>query len=100
MPRGSDSFNDVLAFVHVVREGSFTRAAALLGLVEELEGSQDVRAIKRIHLFHRPLMPCYRSAVSGNLGNCAITELLKNAVRSFDSGDYPQRAFSFPAGAT
>ena len=32
MPRGSDSFNDVLAFVHVVREGSFTRAAALLGV--------------------------------------------------------------------
>ena len=32
MPRGNDSFNDVLAFVHVVREGSFTRAAALLGV--------------------------------------------------------------------
>jgi DNA-binding transcriptional LysR family regulator len=27
-----ESFNDVLAFVHVVREGSFTRAAALLGV--------------------------------------------------------------------
>jgi DNA-binding transcriptional LysR family regulator len=27
-----DNFNDLLAFVHVVREGSFTRAAALLGV--------------------------------------------------------------------
>lgn len=27
-----DSFNDVLAFIHVVREGSFTRAAAVVGV--------------------------------------------------------------------
>ncbi|MBV7482194.1 LysR family transcriptional regulator [Bordetella sp. BOR01] len=27
-----ESFSDVLAFIHVVREGSFTRAAALLGI--------------------------------------------------------------------
>ncbi|MFH0022934.1 LysR family transcriptional regulator [Pseudomonas fluorescens] len=27
-----DNFNDLIAFVHVVREGSFTRAAALLGV--------------------------------------------------------------------
>ncbi|MEZ5608154.1 MAG: LysR family transcriptional regulator [Burkholderiaceae bacterium] len=32
MPRGNDAFSDVLAFIHVAREGSFTRAAALLGV--------------------------------------------------------------------
>lgn len=49
------TFNDVLAFVHVVREGSFTRAAALLGVtpsalshaVRELETRLGVRLLTR-----------------------------------------------------
>lgn len=32
MPRGNDTFNDLLAFVHVAREGSFTQAAGRLGV--------------------------------------------------------------------
>lgn len=49
------SFNDVLAFVHVVREGSFTRAAALVGVspsalshaVRGLETRLGVRLLTR-----------------------------------------------------
>lgn len=55
MPRGNDSFHDVLAFVHVVRQGSFTRAAALLGVspgalshaVKALEARLGVRLLTR-----------------------------------------------------
>ncbi|MNV24452.1 HTH-type transcriptional regulator DmlR [compost metagenome] len=50
-----ESFSDVLAFVHVVREGSFTRAAALLGVspsalshsVRGLETRLGVRLLTR-----------------------------------------------------
>nr|WP_315425816.1 LysR family transcriptional regulator [uncultured Albidiferax sp.] len=50
-----ESFNDVVAFVHVVREGSFTRAAALLGVspsavshaVSGLEARLGVRLLTR-----------------------------------------------------
>ncbi|MEB1611109.1 DNA-binding transcriptional LysR family regulator [Xanthomonas campestris] len=50
-----ESFNDALAFVHVVREGSFTRAAALLGVspsalshaIRGLEGRLGVRLLTR-----------------------------------------------------
>ncbi|WP_027351767.1 LysR family transcriptional regulator [Halotalea alkalilenta] len=49
------SFNDVLAFVHVVREGSFTRAAALMGVspsalshaIRRLETRLGVRLLTR-----------------------------------------------------
>ncbi|EER61024.1 transcriptional regulator, LysR family [Acidovorax delafieldii 2AN] len=55
MPRSNDPFNDVLAFVHVVREGSFTRAAALLGVspgalshaIKGLEARLGVRLLTR-----------------------------------------------------
>lgn len=55
MPRSNDTFNDVLAFVHVVREGSFTRAAALLGVspgalshaIKGLETRLSVRLLTR-----------------------------------------------------
>ncbi|EER61771.1 transcriptional regulator, LysR family [Acidovorax delafieldii 2AN] len=55
MPRSNDTFNDVLAFVHVVREGSFTRAAALLGVspgalshaIKGLETRLGVRLLTR-----------------------------------------------------
>ncbi|WP_324648785.1 LysR family transcriptional regulator [Klebsiella pneumoniae] len=55
MPRGNDTFNAVLAFVHVVREGSFTRAAALLGVspgalshaIKGLETRLGVRLLAR-----------------------------------------------------
>lgn len=40
-----ESFNDILAFVHVVREGSFTRAAALLGVTPSAL-SHAVRALE------------------------------------------------------
>jgi DNA-binding transcriptional LysR family regulator len=50
-----DNFNDLLAFVHVVREGSFTRAAALLGVspsalshcVTDLEARVGVQLLSR-----------------------------------------------------
>ena len=50
-----ETFNDVLAFVHVVREGSFTRASALLGVspsalshaVRGLEARLGVRLLTR-----------------------------------------------------
>lgn len=50
-----ETFNDVLAFVHVVREGSFTRASALLGVspsavshaVRGLETRLGVRLLTR-----------------------------------------------------
>lgn len=50
-----ETFNDVLAFVHVVREGSFTRAAALIGVspsalshsVSGLESRLGVRLLTR-----------------------------------------------------
>lgn len=50
-----ETFNDVLAFVHVVREGSFTRASALLGVspsalshaVRGLETRLGVRLLAR-----------------------------------------------------
>ncbi|QEI06173.1 LysR family transcriptional regulator [Pigmentiphaga aceris] len=50
-----ESFNDLLAFVHVVREGSFTRAAAALGVspsavshaVRGLETRLDVQLLTR-----------------------------------------------------
>jgi DNA-binding transcriptional LysR family regulator len=50
-----DNFNDLLAFVHVVREGSFTRAAALLGVspsalshsVTDLESRVGVQLLTR-----------------------------------------------------
>lgn len=50
-----DNFNDLLAFVHVVREGSFTRAAALLGVspsalshcVTDLEARVGVQLLTR-----------------------------------------------------
>lgn len=50
-----ETFNDVLAFVHVVREGSFTKAAALLGVspsalshaVRGLETRLGVRLLTR-----------------------------------------------------
>ncbi len=50
-----ETFNDVLAFVHVVREGSFTRAAALFGVtpsalshaVRGLESRLGVRLLTR-----------------------------------------------------
>jgi DNA-binding transcriptional LysR family regulator len=50
-----ETFNDVLAFVHVVREGSFTRASALLGVtpsalshaVRGLENRLGVRLLTR-----------------------------------------------------
>lgn len=50
-----ETFNDVLAFVHVVREGSFTRASALLGVspsalshaVRSLETRLGVRLLTR-----------------------------------------------------
>ncbi|WP_073664202.1 LysR family transcriptional regulator [Pseudomonas aeruginosa] len=48
-----ESFNDILSFIHVVREGSFTRAAALLGVtpsalshaVRRLEARLGVRLL-------------------------------------------------------
>ncbi|WMD22805.1 LysR family transcriptional regulator [Achromobacter seleniivolatilans] len=40
-----ETFNDVLAFVHVVREGSFTRASALLGVTPSAL-SHAVRALE------------------------------------------------------
>ncbi|HVI89394.1 MAG TPA: LysR family transcriptional regulator [Dongiaceae bacterium] len=50
-----ETFNDVLAFVHVVREGSFTRASALLGVspsalshaVRGLEARLGIRLLTR-----------------------------------------------------
>ena len=53
MPR--DAYSDLLAFVHVAREGSFTRAAAQLGVspsalshaVRALETRMDVRLLTR-----------------------------------------------------
>jgi DNA-binding transcriptional LysR family regulator len=50
-----DKFNDLMAFVHVVREGSFTRAAALLGVspsalshcVTDLEARVGVQLLTR-----------------------------------------------------
>lgn len=53
MPR--DGYSDVLAFIHVAREGSFTRAAAQLGVspsalshsVRALEERMDVRLLTR-----------------------------------------------------
>lgn len=53
MPR--DGYGDVLAFIHVAREGSFTRAAAQLGVspsalshsVRALEARMDVRLLTR-----------------------------------------------------
>lgn len=50
-----ESFNDLLSFIHVVREGSFTRAAAVLGVspsavshaVRGLEARLDVRLLTR-----------------------------------------------------
>ena len=53
MPR--DGYGDVLAFIHVAREGSFTRAAAQLGVspsalshsVRTLEARMDVRLLTR-----------------------------------------------------
>ncbi|WP_250528274.1 LysR family transcriptional regulator [Caballeronia sp. GAWG2-1] len=55
MPRSNDTFNDVLAFIHVAREGSFTRAAGLLGVstsavshaVKGLEARLGVRLLTR-----------------------------------------------------
>lgn len=54
-PMAIQSFNDLLAFVHVVRQGSFTRAAALLGVspsalshsVRGLETRLGVRLLTR-----------------------------------------------------
>ncbi len=53
MPR--DGYSDLLAFIHVAREGSFTRAAAQLGVspsalshsVRALEARMDVRLLTR-----------------------------------------------------
>lgn len=53
MPR--DGYTDLLAFIHVAREGSFTRAAAQLGIspsalshsVRALEARMDVRLLTR-----------------------------------------------------
>lgn len=50
-----DSYSDLLAFIHVAREGSFTRAAAQLGVspsalshsVRALEARMDVRLLTR-----------------------------------------------------
>lgn len=50
-----ENFNDVLGFVHVVREGSFTRAAALLGVspsalshaVRDIEAALGVQLLAR-----------------------------------------------------
>lgn len=55
MPRNTDAFNDVLAFIYVAREGSFTRAAGLLGVspsalshaVKGLEARLGVRLLTR-----------------------------------------------------
>ncbi len=61
-----ETFNDVLAFVHVVREGSFTRAAALLG-VSSSALSHAVRGLET-RLGVRLLMRTTRSIATTEAG--------------------------------
>ncbi|WP_454739343.1 LysR family transcriptional regulator [Cupriavidus necator] len=76
-----ETFNDVLAFVHVVREGSFTRASALLG-VSPSALSHAVRGLET-RLGVRLLTRTTRSIATTEAGE----RLFKNVAPQFDDID-------------
>lgn len=62
------NLNDLLSFVTVAREGSFTRAAALLGVTQPAL-SQAITSLEsrlQIRLLTRTTHRCWRALIAGD----------------------------------